>query len=117
MQWEGGAGESVRPSCTEWEVSVCESYCQMLCSHGVGNEGLQPLSSGIGPPTLSHCGGARGPEGPRSRDTYSSFQGKKLSPSAHWPSQDECEKLSVGTGMSSRCLYAVGKGGQKIPPA
>lgn len=36
----GRAGESTPPpSCREREVNVYQSYCQLPCGHGVGNEG------------------------------------------------------------------------------
>lgn len=81
----------------------------MPCGHGVGNRGLQPLSSGIGPPSPSRHGGAGGLEALRAEvKTVLSREGKLLSPPAHRPSLDECEELPVGTEMSSRCLYPVG---------
>lgn len=84
----------------------------------MGDRGLQPLSSGIGPPSPSHHGGAWGLEALGAEvKTVLSREEKLLSPPAQWPPQDEYEELSGGAGMLSRCLYPVDSRGQIMSPA
>lgn len=75
-----------------------------------GDGGLQPLSSGIGCPLPSLCGGAVvgqwGLAAPGAEVKMVLFrEAKLLAPPAGWPFHNGWEELSVGAGMAFRCLW------------
>lgn len=91
----------------------------MPCGRGVGNGGLQPLVFWHWSPFTKSPWWSQGTGGPRAEVKMVLSKKKSCSPAcllAGHP-QDEHEVVSVGAGMSSRCLYSVGSRGQTISPS
>lgn len=119
MQWGVGQGGSPpRPHAGNGRSMFASLIARCPVAMGWGMGGLQPLLFWHWSPITKSPWWSQGTGGPRAE--VKMVLSKKKSCSSRLPAghpQDECEAVSVGAGMSSRCLYPVGSRGQTMSPS